>query len=67
MEQVMGNYAGARAIFERWMKWMPDEHAWNSFIKFETKVGEIDKVRDIFERCIHSKIIYFIYGSGSEL
>lgn len=56
----MGNYAGARMIFERWMKWMPDEHAWNSFIKFETKLGEVDKVREIFERCIFAVSFFFL-------
>jgi crooked neck len=43
MEEQLGNFAGARQIFERWMTWHPDEHAWNSFIKFELRHGEIER------------------------
>ena len=28
-----GNIAGARQIFERWMKWEPDHHGWTAYIK----------------------------------
>lgn len=52
MEQIMGNHAGARAIFERWMKWMPDEHAWSSYIKFELKQGDVEKARNVYERFV---------------
>lgn len=38
----MGNYANARQIFERWMEWEPDPNAWNVYIKFEIRCGEID-------------------------
>lgn len=48
----MGNYAGARQIWERWMDWEPDQHAWNSYIKFEVRNRELDRARQIFERYI---------------
>jgi len=33
MEEMLGNVAGARQIFERWMQWEPDNNAWNSYVK----------------------------------
>jgi hypothetical protein len=33
MEEMLGNIAGARQIFERWMKWEPDHHGWTAYIK----------------------------------
>ena len=33
MEEMLGNVAGARQIFERWMKWEPDHHGWTAYIK----------------------------------
>ncbi len=38
MEEMLGNMAGARQIFERWMQWNPDAAAWNSYIKFEIRL-----------------------------
>ena len=32
MEEMLQNIAGARVIFERWMKWEPEEHAWMSYV-----------------------------------
>ena len=53
MEEMLGNVAGARQIFERWMQWEPDESAWNSFIKMEKRYGEIDRARAIYERFVN--------------
>lgn len=33
MEEMLGNIAGARQIFERWMKFEPDHHCWMAYIK----------------------------------
>ena len=33
MEEMLGNVAGARQIFERWMQWAPDHHGWMAYIK----------------------------------
>jgi hypothetical protein len=37
MEEMLGNVGGARQIFERWMTWMPDANAWNSYIRLEIR------------------------------
>ena len=33
MEEMMGNVAGARQIFERWMAFEPDHHGWLAYVK----------------------------------
>ena len=35
MEEMLGNVAEVRQIFEDWMTWQPKEHAWNAYLKFE--------------------------------
>lgn len=45
MEEKLGNIAGARQIFERWMEWHPDEQAWQSYINMELRYGEVERVR----------------------
>ena len=50
MEEQLGNFAGARQIFERWMQWHPPEQGWNSFVKFELRHHEMERARSVFER-----------------
>uniref|UniRef100_A0A0D3GHA5 Pre-mRNA-splicing factor Syf1-like N-terminal HAT-repeats domain-containing protein n=1 Tax=Oryza barthii TaxID=65489 RepID=A0A0D3GHA5_9ORYZ len=64
MEQVLGAVANACKVFELWMAWRPDAAGWNSYIKFELRYGEIERVRAIFERFVaehpqsHTFILY---------
>lgn len=37
MEEMVGNVAGARQVFERWMEWEPPEQAWQTYINFEMR------------------------------
>ncbi|XAR55043.1 hypothetical protein NMG60_11030419 [Bertholletia excelsa] len=62
MEEMLGNVAGARQIFERWMNWQPDQKGWLSYIKFELRYNEIDRARVIFERLVqcHPKVSAWI-------
>ena len=50
----MNNVSGARAIFERWMRWAPKRNAWIAYVKMEMRHGDGDgllqRIRDIFER-----------------
>ena len=39
MEEMLGNTAGARAVFDRWMKWEPDHQAWMAYIKVGEGIG----------------------------
>lgn len=65
MEEMLGNVAGCRQVFERWMEWEPEEQAWHSYINFELRYKEVDKARSIYEKYIlfmnhlfHSELIY---------
>eukprot|EP00983_Pelagomonas_calceolata_P093265 1157757-Pelagomonas_calceolata.AAC.12 len=37
MEEMLGNVAGARQIFERWMRFEPDHMCWMAYIKVLTQ------------------------------
>lgn len=52
MEEMLGNVAGSRQVFERWMEWQPEEQAWHSYINFELRYKEVDRARSIYERYI---------------
>ncbi|KAM3603633.1 uncharacterized protein V6R79_026280 [Siganus canaliculatus] len=52
MEEMLGNVAGCRQAFERWMEWEPEEQAWHSYINFELRYKEVDKGRSIYERFV---------------
>ncbi|KAH0686784.1 hypothetical protein KY284_017337 [Solanum tuberosum] len=69
MEEMLGNVAGARYIFWRWMTWMPDQHGWLSYIKFELRYNEIDKARAIFKRFVqcHPKVSAWIRFAKFEM
>ncbi|BFZ58218.1 NineTeen Complex (NTC) component [Savitreella phatthalungensis] len=50
MEETLGNVEGTREVFERWMRWEPDEQAWTAYVNFERRYKEVAKARRIFER-----------------
>ncbi len=58
MEETLGNYAGCRLVFSRWMEWEPDEMGWNAYIKFELRYGEVDRARQIYRKfvVVHPKV-----------
>jgi len=35
MEEMVGDMPKCRAVFERWMKWAPDDNGWLSYARFE--------------------------------
>ncbi|KAF8407773.1 hypothetical protein HHK36_006909 [Tetracentron sinense] len=49
---------GAREIFEGWMKLMPDQQCWLSYIEFDLRYNEIKMARKVFDRFVqcHSKV-----------
>ncbi|KAF2088935.1 TPR-like protein [Saccharata proteae CBS 121410] len=53
MEELIGNYAGVRQVFERWMSWEPQVSAWSAYIGFEKRYNEYERARAIFERFCH--------------
>lgn len=52
LEELLGNVLGARAIFERWITWNPDDKAWQAYIKLEERYAESDRASAVFERWI---------------
>ncbi|XP_046692237.1 crooked neck-like protein 1 [Silurus meridionalis] len=52
MEEMLGNVAGCRQVFERWMEWMPEEQAWHLYINFELRYKEVEKARCIYEKFV---------------
>lgn len=52
MEEMVGNIAGCRQVFQRWMEWQPEEQAWLTYIKFEMRYHEADEARNIYEQFI---------------
>jgi crooked neck len=51
-EEMLGATEQARQVFERWMKWEPNDMAWGAYIKFEMRQGEIGRARGIYERYV---------------
>lgn len=52
MEELVGAIELARQVFERWMKWEPDDMGWAAYIKFEMRQGETDRARALYERYV---------------
>ncbi|KAM9095554.1 LOW QUALITY PROTEIN: crooked neck-like protein 1 [Sarcophilus harrisii] len=52
MEERLGNVAGARQVFERWLQWQPDEQAWHSYISFELRYREVDRAEGLYQRFV---------------
>jgi crooked neck len=53
LEELLGNVAGARQVFERWMAWEPDEKAWSAYIKMEVRYNEMDRASKVYERLVN--------------
>lgn len=53
-EEMLKNYLGVRSVFERWLRWRPDEHAWDAYIRFETRYEEVENARLLFKRYVHA-------------
>ena len=52
LEELLGNVAGARQVFERWMQWEPEDKAWQAYIKMEERYQELDRASSIYERWV---------------
>jgi crooked neck len=50
MEEMVGDIPKCRAVFERWMEWQPDDNAWLSFARFETRCQQYEKAEFVLRR-----------------
>ena len=69
MEELLGNIAGCRLLFERWMNWEPNEQAWLTYIKFEQRQNNIDRTRGLYERyiaAIPNQVTYLRYAKWED-
>mmetsp|Transcript_24254 Transcript_24254/g.35941 ORF Transcript_24254/g.35941 Transcript_24254/m.35941 type:complete len:693 (+) Transcript_24254:123-2201(+) len=53
MEEMVGDMPKCRAVWERWMKWLPDDNAWTSYAKFETRCKQLEKAENVMRRCVN--------------
>ena len=53
MEEMLGNVSGARALFDRWTEWEPDDHAWTSAsCAARARANQPERARGVFERYV---------------
>jgi crooked neck len=52
MEMRYSEVDRARAIYERYVRCIPDVKAWVRYAKFEMQVGHVDKARGVYERAV---------------
>lgn len=53
MEEMVGDMPKCRAVWERWMKWMPDDNAWTSYARFETRCQQYDRAEQVMRRYVN--------------
>ena len=54
MEEMLGNYIAAREIFEKWMSWKPEENGWQSYLKFEQRMGDMERCHNLMYRYLEA-------------
>ena len=50
LEELMLDIPETRQVFERWMQWEPGDEAWQAYVEFEQRCGELDRASAIYER-----------------
>ena len=54
MEEMVGDLPKCRAVFERWMKWNPDDNGWLSYARFETRCQLLDRAEAVMRRYVNT-------------
>ena len=54
MEEMVEDIPKCRTVFQRWMKWMPDDNAWLSFARFEVRCDRIESGREVMEGYVNA-------------
>ena len=54
MEEMVGDIPKTRVVFERWMKWMPDDNGWLAYARFETRCQRLVQAKAIMERYVNA-------------
>lgn len=54
MEEMVGDMPKCRAVWERWMQWLPDDNAWTAYAKFETRCQQFERAEEVTRRYVNS-------------
>jgi len=54
MEETVGDLPKCRTVFERWMKWLPDDNAWLAYGRFETRAGNNVGAQEVMRRYVNT-------------
>jgi crooked neck len=54
MEEMVGDLPKCRAVFERWMRWKPDDNGWLSYARFETRCQQMDRAEAVMRRYVNT-------------
>jgi crooked neck len=54
MEEMVGDVPKCRAVFERWMKWRPDDNGWLAYARFETRHGHLDRAEQVMRGYVNA-------------
>jgi crooked neck len=54
MEEMVGDTPKCRAVFARWMQWMPDDNAWLSYARFEVRCHRKDAANEVMKQYVNT-------------
>jgi crooked neck len=54
MEEMVGDTPKCRAVFARWMQWMPDDNAWLSYARFEVRCQRRDAANEVMKQYVNT-------------
>jgi crooked neck len=54
VEEMVQDISKCRAVFERWMQWLPDDNAWLSFARFETRCGNVEQAEKVLRQYVNA-------------
>ena len=54
VEEMVQDVPKCRAVFERWMKWHPDDNAWLAFARFEMRCGQLDRAEGVLRDYVNT-------------
>lgn len=72
MEELLKQTKLARLVYQRWLKWYPENTAYFAFIRFELRYGQAENVRAVYKQLIsahqtaHSYIKFAKYEERQE-
>jgi tetratricopeptide (TPR) repeat protein len=68
MEELLGHYSRAEALFECWLQWMPGQKAYWAFASMLERVGKEEAAREVRYRLLeaHPRVEVYLQLARSE-